>query len=229
MSGLAEVLAGQTIVKEKSETVAEAATTSNAVSFEADSMQDEQVRTLAEQLFFRSKGPQCRHVGFTAADPQNDIARLCLNVARVVAGDKRHDVALIDAGLRSAPLELQIGKQREVPEGPWEFEARLWLVPRDAWLEDDDRPGVGASSLLRLRELTMQFDFSILCCGPMSWLAARVGRACEGLVLVLTANQTRRLVAENMRDQLRAAGIPLLGTVLSARRFPVPTPLYRKL
>jgi Mrp family chromosome partitioning ATPase len=48
-------------------------------------------------------------------------------------------------------------------------------------------------------------------------------------VLVLTANQTRRLVAAQIKEQLRKAQVPLLGTVLAKRRFPVPQGLYRSL
>ena len=48
-------------------------------------------------------------------------------------------------------------------------------------------------------------------------------------MLVLTANKTRRLVAAQMKDLLRMAQVPLLGTVLAERRLPVPEGLYRKL
>jgi len=48
-------------------------------------------------------------------------------------------------------------------------------------------------------------------------------------VLVLTANKTRRLVAAQIKDQLSKAKVPLLGTVLAERRFPVPQGLYRSL
>ena len=77
--------------------------------------------------------------------------------------------------------------------------------------------------------MTAEFEFSILWCAPVSWLTASIGRACDGLVLVLTANKTRRLVAAQVKDQLAKAQVPLLGTVLAERRFPVPQGLYRSL
>ena len=83
--------------------------------------------------------------------------------------------------------------------------------------------------LLRLREVTTEFDFSILWCASVSWLTASIGRACGALVSVLTANKTRRLVAAQIRDQLTKAQVPVLGTVLAERRFPVPQGLYRSL
>jgi Mrp family chromosome partitioning ATPase len=49
------------------------------------------------------------------------------------------------------------------------------------------------------------------------------------MVLVLTANKTRRLVAAQIKEQLNKSQIALLGTVLVERRFPVPQGLYRSL
>ena len=81
----------------------------------------------------------------------------------------------------------------------------------------------------RLRELMAEFDFSIVTCPPVSWLTAKLGHGCDGLVLVLTANRTRRMVAAQVKQRLDQSGIPLLGTVLAERSFPVPEGLYRSL
>jgi Mrp family chromosome partitioning ATPase len=76
---------------------------------------------------------------------------------------------------------------------------------------------------------TTEFDFSVLCLDPISWLTPRISKACDGLVLVLTASKTRRLVAAEIQEQLRRAQVPLLGSVLADGRFPVPDGLYRNL
>jgi Mrp family chromosome partitioning ATPase len=102
-------------------------------------------------------------------------------------------------------------------------------VSRENWLPEGADRVVTEHDLGRLHDLTAKFDFSILCCPSLSWVAARIGRACEGLVLVLTANKTRRVVASKMREQLRSAQVPLLGTVLAERRFPIPAGVYRSL
>jgi Mrp family chromosome partitioning ATPase len=103
------------------------------------------------------------------------------------------------------------------------------MVPRQSWLPDAGGQRITDQNLSRLRELTTEFDFSILWCAPASWLTASIGQTCDGLVLVLTANKTRRLVAAQIKDQLSKAQVPLLGTVLAERRFPVPQGLYRSL
>ncbi|MGP8141472.1 MAG: hypothetical protein ACLQBU_06330 [Terriglobales bacterium] len=103
------------------------------------------------------------------------------------------------------------------------------MVPRESWLPNACGQRITDQSLSRLRELTTEFDFSILWCAPASWLTASIAQACDGLVLVLTANKTRRLVAAKIKQHLNQAHVPLLGTVLAERRFPVPQGLYQSL
>jgi len=110
-----------------------------------------------------------------------------------------------------------------------EVAPRLWAVPLEGWRSEIDVSLVSDQNLYRLRQITSEFDFSLLRCPPAAWLTSRVAQGCDGVVLVLTANKTRRLVAAQMRDQLRSAGISVLGTVLTGRRFPVPQGLYRNL
>ena len=52
---------------------------------------------------------------------------------------------------------------------------------------------------------------------------------CDGAVLVLTANQTRKESAFRAQEQLLQCNAELLGTVLDGRTFPVPEAIYRRL
>ncbi len=194
------------------------------------SIQDEQIRTLVQQLFFRPESKPVRHVAFVAVEATTETAALCLEVARSLAEEDKYDVGLIDA--HSAPSLLQTKLQIASPsraESTWPMARRLWMVPRQSWLPDEGGQRITEQNLSRLRELTTEFDFSILWCAPVSWLTLSIGQVCDGVVLVLTANKTRRLVAGQIRDQLNQARVPLLGTVLAERRFPVPQGLYRSL
>ncbi len=196
----------------------------------AASVHDEQIRALVQQLFFRHESGPVRHVGFATVEASTATATLCFDVATALAEEDRYDVGLIDAHPDSVPLQTQL----QVPspsraEANWPIAPRLWLVPRQSWLPDTSGRRITDQNLSRLRELTAEFDFSILSCAPVSWLTASIGQACDGLVLVLTANKTRRLVAAQIKDQLSKAKVPLLGTILAERRFPVPQGLYRNL
>ncbi|MBI3478653.1 MAG: hypothetical protein HY010_23240 [Acidobacteria bacterium] len=193
------------------------------------SIHDEQIQNLVQQLFFRQEPALVRHVGFAAIESQAETAQLCLDVATALADTGLHEVGLIDARLQSAPLHTQL----QIPAGnrldaSWLIAPRLWLAPRRKWLDESSHP-IWDPSLTRLRAVTIEFDYSIVCLDPFSWLTTRLGQTCNGLVMVLTANKTRRLVAAQMQEQLRRARIPLLGTVLAERSFPVPPGLYRHL
>jgi len=196
----------------------------------AFSIRDEQIHSLVQQLFFRREAGPVRRVGFTPVEASAETARLCLDVARTLVDETAYEVGLIDTGGGESPLATQL--QIPVPAGvqaPWAISQRLWLAPRESWRAPGSQQPVTDQNLERLRELTTEFDFSIVVCPPVSWLTARIGHSCDGLVLVLTANRTRRLVAAQVTDQLRKADIPVLGSVLAERRFPVPDGLYRSL
>jgi Mrp family chromosome partitioning ATPase len=200
-----------------------------AVSLGA-SVHDEQIYALVQQLFFRHESGPVRHVGFSPVEGSTATATLCLEVAKALAAEERYDVGLIDAQSDAVPLQTHLRiPVAQRAEASWPIAPRLWMVPRQSWLPDARGQRVTDQNLSRLRELTTEFDFSILWCAPVSWLTASIGHACDGLVLVLTANKTRRLVATQIKDQLSKAQVPLLGTVLAERRFPVPQGLYRSL
>jgi Mrp family chromosome partitioning ATPase len=194
------------------------------------SVHDDQIHALIQQLFFQHESRPVRHVGFATVETSTATATLCFEVATALAEEGRYDVGLIDAHPDSVSLqtELQIPSHNRA-EATWPIAPHLWMVPRQSWLPDAGGQRITDQNLSRLRELTTEFDFSILWCDSVSWLTASIGRACDGLVLVLTANKTRRLVAAQIKDQLSKAQVPLLGTVLAERRFPVPQGLYRSL
>lgn len=193
----------------------------------AFSIREEQIRSLVQQLFFPRDSAPVHRVGFTPVEASPSAARLCLDVARALVDEGCYEVALIDACAGESPLSSRL--QIPAPTGaqaPWAIAPRLWLAPCESWCPQGSRPPATDANMERLRELTAEFDFSIVHCPPVSWLTAKVGHSCDGLVLVLTANRTRRMVAAQVKQRLNQSGIPLLGTVLAERSFPVPDGLY---
>jgi Mrp family chromosome partitioning ATPase len=201
----------------------------NSVQSRVSGTEEEQIQTLVQQLFFKQGPLLVRHVGFAAIEAQTATSRLCLEVALALAESGSYDVGLIDARLQSAPLHTELNiPAGNRSEASWLIADRLWLAPRRRWL-DDNAQRVWDPGLTRLRSLTLEFDFSILCFDPVSWLTTRLSQTCQGMVILLTANKTRRLVAAQVQEQLQRARVPLLGTVLVDRRFPIPSRLYRNL
>jgi len=197
-------------------------------SFVGLSIREEQIHSLVQQLFFRRESGPVRRVGFTALEPSAQTAPLCLDVARALVDEGKYEVGLIDAGCGESPLAAQLQILTRM-QAPWAIAPGLWLAPRESWCHPESPNPATDQNLGRLRELAAEFDFSIVYCPPPSWLTARIGHCCDGLVLVLTANRTRRLVAAQVIDQFTRTRVPVLGTVLAERRFPVPEGLYRSL
>lgn len=230
MSTLPELLPGITTADEQPQLTAIREQVQHTVVSPAASARNDQIHALVRQLFFRHDTSPVRHVGFAPLEASTGVATLCLDVAKVLAEEDKYDVGLIDAHTDCVPLQtqLQVSSSNRA-EANWPIAPHLWMVPRVSWLPDARGQRITGQHLSRLRELTTEFDFSILWCPPVSWLTASIGQACDGLVLVLTANKTRRLAAAQIKDQLNKAQVRLLGTVLAERRFPVPQGLYRVL
>ncbi len=220
----AEHRSGEAWVPARSETKPQAAIAT------ADPVRDAQIRVLVEQLFFQGETGRVRKVCFAPIEASSLAAAMCFDVAKALAGEGKHDVGLVDARLDGPVLQQEL--QLDIPSparGSCVVSPRLWLVPRQSWRRDADSQLVTERDLERLRDFMTEFDFSILCCDPASWLTARIAQNCDGLVLILTANKTRRLVAAQIKEQLGKARVPILGAVLAERRLPVPQGLYRKL
>jgi hypothetical protein len=194
------------------------------------SVRDEQVHALVQQLFLRPEAGLARNVVFAPTEESVETARLCGDVAKVLAEEARYTVGLIDAGFDAIPLEQQLEIPVPLPAKiTWPVVPRLRFVPCQSWWPEAGVQPVTDQNTDRLREVMAEFDFSIVCCSPICWITARIALHCDGLVLVLTANKTRHRVAAQIKDRLDKLRIPLLGTVLANRRFPVPQGLYRSL
>jgi Mrp family chromosome partitioning ATPase len=51
----------------------------------------------------------------------------------------------------------------------------------------------------------------------------------DGIVLIIEANSTRREAARKVKENLKAANLPVLAAVLNKRTYPIPNFLYRRL
>jgi hypothetical protein len=194
------------------------------------SVRDEQIYRLAQQLFFRKETGVVRNVGFSAIEASAEAAPMCLDLARALASEGNCDVGLIDASSDVIPLHQQMRIRTSAHSDlTWMISSRLWFVSRQSWWREPGLQSMSEQDVERLRDFMRGFDFSVVYCSAVSWLTPRIAQSCDGLVLILTANKTRRLVAAQIKEQLAKARIPLLGTVLAERRLPVPEGLYRRL
>lgn len=82
-----------------------------------------------------------------------------------------------------------------------------------------------------LQRLLCQFSIVIVDTAPVltDTAAAAIASQCDGTILVVHAEHTRREVAQDAQARLQQAGANILGAVLNQRQFPIPEFLYRRL
>jgi hypothetical protein len=200
----------------------------------------EQVRGLVRQVFFSSITRQVRQVIFAAVESRTDVGNICRQVGQALASETQARVAVVCDGrddCAGAPPTDANGV-RTPGAGLHEIAIKgadnLWFVLRDSF---SSQAGSIPQSLpdrhccLPLSELRSEFDYSIVQCAAAgeSSEAAALGQIADGVILVVAADQTRRVAARKTIDTLRAAQVQILGTVLSDRTFPIPGGIYRRL
>lgn len=196
-----------------------------------------QIKSLVQHLFLSSRKKRLRQIVFTGADRETDLASLCLRsgqtlcqqdcgtvcVVNAVAADSSADVLDIRAG---ANFQKKFGVLRDAAQ---QLSSRLWVMPGDLLRDSGDARSV-VFSRGRLAELRLDFDYTILqTSNAFDGQAGLLGSICDGIVLVLRANATRRVTAQRALEVLKGANARVLGTVLIDRTFPIPEAIYRRL
>ncbi|MBZ5570720.1 MAG: hypothetical protein LAO09_02435 [Acidobacteriia bacterium] len=203
---------------------------------------EEQIRGLVRQLFLPGGLSPSRQVLFTPVDIETEITEICMRVGQVLAEQgagitcvvetqpdcSKTGGACVTSGSAFGSCQKRFGALRDSSQ---QLSDKLWFMPGDVFLSGSDGNSSGVWLRARLAELRLEFDYTVLR-GPAAAIsseAAVLGGLCDGAVLVLEANSTRRITAERAKERLHAANVRLLGTVLSERTFPVPEALYRRL
>ncbi len=108
---------------------------------------------------------------------------------------------------------------------------KLWLLSCGSISADSPRLLNSEGLQKRLAELRAEFDYVLIDAPPLARYgdALALGKFTDGMIMILEANSTRREVAVTVSENLRAAGIKILGAVLNKRTFPIPERLYHLL
>ena len=188
---------------------------------------DGQILELVQQLFFHPQSA-VRYVGITAIDAGIGVWPLCFNVATTLAESCKREIGLVDARVQPNSGDGEFERELQTRE-PQRLRPNLQLVTPHERLNECGGSNPTHACLGPLQAEVVKFDQTVVCLDALSWKTARIATICDGLVLVVTANKTRRVVAAQAATQLKRAGVRLLGVVLAERKFPVPDGLYRKL
>jgi succinoglycan biosynthesis transport protein ExoP len=199
---------------------------------------------LVQRVFLLQLTSAAKVVMFAGVDPGNGCSRICAQTSEVLSANITGTVCVVDANLRTPSLPEYFGVTNHhgltdslLQDGPVRSFTKqvrrenLWLLSCGTLAADS--PNLLRTEKLKARaeELRQQFDFILLDVPALNQYAdaAAVAKLCDGIILVLEANSTRREAARKITESLQATNTPILGVVLNKRTFPVPERLYRSL
>jgi hypothetical protein len=197
----------------------------------------EQIRGLVRKVFFSRVERPVRQVVFSPVEPETDVQNLCWRIGEALALETGESIALVgeypqalqDAEPNVTDMTEHLEeKNTELLRTATRVRGNLWVVPPAA-KERNHITGTLLHSYLG--EIRTQYEYSVVA-GPSvaeSNAATAMAQLADGIVLVLSAQHTRRITALKVKQQLDAAQARLLGTVLSDRVFPIPEKIYRRL
>lgn len=198
----------------------------------------EQIRSLVRQVFSPGWPKPARQVAFSAIDQKTNVMNVCEAIAHELSAQVSGSVCMAAASntcfVSTLPYEEQAFEPEHFPpfrSSAQQLSYNLWKLSQGTRNEAPRSVVSPALARARLNDLRLQFDYTILNCpsaGQYSELAL-LGQFCDGVVLVLNADSTRRVAAQKVQQMLQASNTRILGAVLLGRRFPIPEGLYKKL
>lgn len=220
--------------EETSQTGSQAKRRRQAGEWNPEQFAQEQIRGLVRKVFF-STPDRVRQVVFTSVEPETDVLALCKSVGIALARETASDVAVAGAlpQLLDDSGELPPSPEQPSPDGAkrqrrlgTRIRGNLWMVPRPATLL------VSAASLHQhLSQIRSQFEYSVVEADAVaeSFEAIAMAQFADGIILVLSAQHTRRATARRAKEIFETTRARLIGVVLSDRLFPMPSAIYRRL
>jgi capsular exopolysaccharide synthesis family protein len=202
-----------------------------------------EIAGLVHRLFISPSGEAPRRVAFVCTESGVGNSWLCAHVAAVLASQVAGSVCLVDCNFRSPTLYQLLGVQNSVGladsltkngsirQYVQQLGRNLWMVSSGVMTDNAEQLLTSNRMRQRLSELSAEFDYVIMDVASLDSCnhGMILGATCDGVVLVLKANSSRRETARQALQQLRAVNIRVLGAVLNQRTFPIPDKIYRLL
>jgi Mrp family chromosome partitioning ATPase len=217
---------------------------SQPLQLEMEEKQRDEVMKFVQHVFLMPGAEAPRTVVLTGTEPGNGCSWICCRAAEILASQVRGPICVVDANLRSPGLHQCFGVENhhglsdalEATESIRNFvrplgRQNLWLLSCGTNATNSHRLLISDPMRLRLAELRQYFEYVLIDAPPLCLGSDGVvlGRAAEGLVLVLKANSSRREVTRKAVQDLQNAGVRILGAVLNQRTFPIPPAIYNRL
>lgn len=205
---------------------------------------NDEIGRLVQRLFRTPDAIVPRVVVFSAVEPGGGCTSICAATAEMLSAVAPGSICVVDANLRTPSLHNYFNLDNRtglanamVQAGPIQSfaqrvpETNLWVLP--AGSSKVEASALFSSDALqgRMAELRSEFNHVLVDAPPLNRYTDGImlGRASDGLLLVLESNTTRRESARNVIDNVKSSNVRLLGAVLNKRTFPIPQNLYDRL
>jgi len=186
----------------------------------------EQIRSLVRQVFTTKITPPVRQIVFSAVEPHVDVGTLSLRVAECLARETSANIAVLTRGSRSFSRSEENSTERDCAKEPESIRRQGTRCGRNLWALNATDDGLKCDMSMQeyLARIRTEFWYSILEAPPVgrSDEATAMAQFADGMILVLSAEHTRRATAIKVKQTLESANVRLLGSVLSDREFPIP-------
>lgn len=190
---------------------------------------------LVQSVFLPTTGKAYRQVVFCGIEKANSSSSVCARAAQTLAASTAERVCLVDPGRGRSGVSGLYGVL-EHPDSD-DGQGTCVQVTRNLWLARF--PATTPSGTLRpatelatrLVQLRREFGYVLIdaqgcAVGPEATL---LGKLSDAAILVVEADATRRVAAAKAKRDFETASVPLAGTVLHNRSFPIPKSLYERL
>lgn len=190
---------------------------------------DEGFTRLAQRLLLAKDGGSPSSIVFAGIGEPNSSAVVCGSVAVALADATTKSICIVDADRTERKLFQLFGVDSDYGEQPSgasihqvciRLHDNLWIAgPAElGWAAAPPMPEDVATTISMLRR---EFDYLFINAGDAvsDLTAASVGQSVDGLVLVLKRNATRRALARNVAQVMKAGGVVVLGAVLHNDRL----------
>jgi protein-tyrosine kinase len=209
----------------------------------ANAAQRDELGKLVQRIFLQSETQAVRSVLFSGTEQGNGCSWTCARAAEILASQVSASVCVVDANLRSPGLHKEFGVENHHglsdslliadPIGSFIHSVRPNLFLLSCGADPAGSQSLLSSDRMRFRmaELTKEFDYVLIDGTSVNTgnEAVSLGRAVDGVVLILKASSSRRDSVRETIQELKNASVRVLGAVLNQRTFPIPEGLYKRL
>lgn len=197
-----------------------------------DYSSDEAYKSLRTNLQFCGK--EIKVIGFTSCIPNEGKSSVTINIARTIAKTGKK-VLFVDADMRKSVMvgRYRISKAsnglshflsgyRDLDEVLCETNVENLYMILAGPVPPNPSELLGAGLFKKfIRQAAENFDYVLIDTPPIGSVtdAAVVSQCCDGMCLVLSANEISYKFAQKVKDQLEKTGCRILGVILNKVRI----------